>query len=45
VDKIYYYLEHVEERLSIAKAGHDRFWKEYTNKQYWAEILRRINRG
>jgi spore maturation protein CgeB len=42
VEKVNYYLDHEEERESIAQKGHERFMKEYTWEARMKEMLRSI---
>ena len=39
LETIRYYLEHNEERYSIAKAGQQRIERDYSAKQFWQEAL------
>ena len=42
VEKAYYYLEHQDERSTIAQAGYDRTMREHTYVHRFNEIFRRI---
>ena len=42
IDKIKYYLEHNEERESIAQAGYERTIREHTYEKRFNNIFKRI---
>ena len=42
VDKVKYYLEHAEERLAIAKHGHDKTVERYNAKLFWECVIERL---
>jgi hypothetical protein len=43
LEKVRYYLEHEEERLSIAKSGNDKVKELYSAKSFWEEALKNAN--
>jgi len=42
IDATRYYLAHQEERLRIAAAGYDRFWRDYHPTAVWRRIVQQL---
>jgi hypothetical protein len=42
LDKVKYYLEHDEERIKIAKAGHERSVNKYSTERFWKLIFYKL---